>query len=148
MSGLAALLAGHNPPDVYQWHSAAHVEDIEHAVEKAGWRMVHLDGWTIEDRQSFLKATASAFSLPDSAADSVETLGDALAGLDAPEGAAGLVMLWDGWSPLCRHDERCFQDCLSVFRRRVDDGARGRFAVLLRGDGPPLDLPELPAKHP
>ena len=40
MSGLAALLAGHNPPDVYQWHSAAHVPDVQHAVEHAGWSFV------------------------------------------------------------------------------------------------------------
>ena len=38
MSGLAALLAGHNPPDIYQWHNAAHVPDVEHAVEHAGWK--------------------------------------------------------------------------------------------------------------
>ena len=61
MSGLAALLAGHNPPDMYQWHNAAHVPDIEHAVEHAGWKFVYLDGWTVEDKESFLKATAAAF---------------------------------------------------------------------------------------
>ena len=60
MSGLAALLAGHTPPKVYQWHSAASVEDIKHAVEKAGWCFRYIDGWTIEDKETFLKATATA----------------------------------------------------------------------------------------
>jgi hypothetical protein len=30
-------------------------------------------------------------------------------------------------------------------RTRADRGCK--FAVLLRGDGPPIDLPELPVKH-
>ena len=59
MSGLAALLAGHTPPKVYQWHNAASVEDVRHAVEKAGWSFHSLDGWTIEDKETFLKATAA-----------------------------------------------------------------------------------------
>ena len=54
MSGLAAQLAGHTPPDLYQWHNAASVADVEHAVEKAGWKFCHLDGWTIEDKETFL----------------------------------------------------------------------------------------------
>ena len=65
MSGLAALLAGHNPPDLYQWHSAAHVPDVQHAVEPARWEFVYLDGWTIEDKESFLKAAAHAFDADD-----------------------------------------------------------------------------------
>ena len=66
MSGLAALLAGHNPPDIYQWHSAAHVPDVQHAVEHAGWKFAYLDGWTIEDKATFLKATAGVLDFPAS----------------------------------------------------------------------------------
>jgi hypothetical protein len=145
MSGLAALLAGHSQPDLYQWHSAAHVPDIEHCVDHAGWRLVYLDGWTVEDRQTFLKATAAACDLPDSAAESFDALAQSLGGLDAA-GREGVVLLWDGWSPLARHDEQAFTTAMDVLGRRVhSDGSR--FAVLLRGDGPALDLPELPAKH-
>lgn len=146
MSGLAALLAGHNQPDLYQWHSAAHVPDIEHCVEHAGWKLVYLDGWTIEDEQTFLKATAAACELPDSAAESIDALGRALGSLEAP-GRQGIVLLWDGWSPLARHDDAAFKSALEVLGSRVrSDGCK--VAVLLRGDGPALDLPELPAKHP
>lgn len=146
MSGLAALLAGHNPPDVYQWHSAAHVEDIAHAVEKAGWRFVHLDGWTVEDSQSFLKVTASTFSFPDQAGEGFEALAASLRDLDCGE-SGGVIFLWDGWSPLARHDEQGFAEALNTLGVRVRS-AGGKFAVLLRGDGPTLELPELPAKHP
>ena len=78
MSGLAALLAGHNPPDLYQWHSAAHVPDVQHAVEHAGWEFVYLDGWTIEDKESFLTAAAHAFDAEDDKGASFDALSDCL----------------------------------------------------------------------
>ena len=145
MSGLAALLARHTPADVYQWHNAAGVADIQHAVEKAGWTFVHLDGWTVEDKQSFLKATAAAFSFDDDLGENFDALSDCLADVEAGD-HDGVVLLWDGWSPLARHDDESFKAALDVLGRRVrSDGCK--FAVLLRGEGPALDLPELPAKH-
>jgi len=143
MSGLAALLAGHNRPDMYFWHNAAHVEDVKHAVEHAHWRFVYIDGWTHEDKETFLKAAAVAFDLPDSAAASFDALGDGLADVDARDGN-GIVLLWDGWSPLCRADEQAFHVALSVLGGRVNADRGDAFAVLLRGEGPPIDVPELP----
>jgi len=145
MSGLAALLAGHNPPDLYSWHSAAHVPDIAHAVEHAGWRFVYVDGWTVEDSESFLKAAVSALEVEDARGASFDSLADCLGDVDAP-GRQGVVLLWDGWSPLARHDEQAFHVALSVLGGRCHDERGCAFAVLLRGEGPPLDLPELPAK--
>lgn len=146
MSGLAALLAGHNPPDIYQWHSAAHVPDIQHAVEHAGWRFAYLDGWTIEDKSTFLKATASALDFPAHFGENFDAMSDCLSDVTAGD-SNGVVFLWDGWSPLARHDEHAFSVALSVLGGRVNDQKGGKFAVVLRGDGPPLDVPELPAKH-
>ena len=79
MSGLAALLAGHNKPDIYLWHNASHVPDVQHAVEHAGWRFVYLDGWTAEDKGSFLKAAGAAFGLPDQLGEGFDALSHALA---------------------------------------------------------------------
>ena len=145
VSGLAALLAGHNPPDLYQWHSATAVPDVGHAIEHAGWRFVHVDTWTTEDKQSFLAAVAQALAVPDGPAAGFDELSDRLADVDAP-GRRGVVLLWDGWSPLARHDEQAFQVALSVLGGRVNADRGCPFAVLLRGDGPTVDLPELPAK--
>ena len=142
MSGLAALLAGHNPPDLYRWHSATQVEDVQHAVEHAGWTFAYVDGWTLDDAVSFRKAVAVACGLDDSAAESDEALDQALAG--RPQEGNGTVMLWDGWSPFARHDEASFDSAVGLLRRRARAGA---FAAVLRGDGPELDLPELPIKH-
>jgi hypothetical protein len=142
MSGLAALLAGHDEPDVYRWHNAARVHDVQHAVEKAGWSFVYLDGWTVEDKESFLKATSTALGLPDER-ESFDALSDSLGDVSS-EDAGGIVMLWDGWSPLARADEQAFRVALSVLGGRCHAERRGRFAVLLRGDGPHIDVPELP----
>jgi hypothetical protein len=65
--------------------------------------------------------------------------------VDAP-GRNGVVLLWDGWSPLARHDEQAFGVALSVLGGRAHADRGCPFAVLLRGEGPAIDLPELPAK--
>lgn len=145
MSGLAALLAKHNPPSVYQWHSAAPVADVQHAVELAGWTFRYLDGWTLEDRATFLKAAASCLELPDSDAESVEGLASGLEQVEV--GDNGLVLLWDGWSPLARRDQAAFDEVLAAFRQRAHQPGVGKLAVILRGEGPELDLPELPIKR-
>lgn len=146
MSGLAALLAGHTEPDLYQWHSAAHVPDVEHAVEHAGWKFVYLDGWTIEDKQSFLKATAAAFDFPDHFGENFDALSDCLGDVDAGD-RNGVVLLWDGWSPFARHDEQAFHVALSVLGGRANAERGCPFAVIMRGEGPMIDVPELPVKH-
>lgn len=144
MSGLAALLAGHTTPGVYGWHSAASVADVEHAVEHVGWNFCHLDGWAVEDRESFLKAAAASLEVTGSFTGDLESLTTCLDELDA--GERGTVLLWDGWSPLARHDEETFNQVLEVFRRRTSvEGPP--FAVLLRGEGPEVELEELPIKH-
>lgn len=145
MSGLAALLAGHNPPGIYRWHSAAHVPDVEHAVNHAGWSFYHLDGWTVEDKDAFLKAAVQTFGLEDDRGASFDALSDGLAEVDARD-KSGIVLLWDGWSPLCRHDEQAFRVALSVLGGRVNAERGCPFATLLRGEGPIIDVPELPAK--
>ncbi len=144
MSGLAALLAGHNPPDVYQWHSAAPVADVRHAVEKAGWSFAYLDGWTVEDQESFMKSAAACLQTTDAGQD-VEALAACLQAIEAD--GQGMVLLWDGWSPLARKDEGAFNRALEAFRKRASSEDGGKLAVILRGEGPPLELDELPIKR-
>ncbi len=147
MSGLAALLAGHNPPGAYQWHSGAKVEDVRHAVEHAGWRFAHLDGWTVEERQSFAKALGAALGVDDSGdLDSVSTALGSVGSEGGANGVHGTVLLWDGYAPLARHDQETFDQALRLLSERAQQDA-APFAVILRGEGPALDLEELPLKH-
>lgn len=143
MSGLAALLAGRTKPDLYLWHNAAHVPDISHAVDHAGWSFVYLDAWTVEDKTDFLKAVGVALDLGDEYDATFDSLADVLEDVAAPD-RNGTVLLWDGWSPLARADEQAFHVALSVLGGRVNSERGDTFAVLLRGEGPPTDLPELP----
>lgn len=144
MSGLAALLAGHTPTDVYRWHSALPVADVQHAVEHAGWSFRHLDGWTVEDQDAFLKELGAALGLSQGPAD-LDEMAATVSGLTAD--GEGTVLLWEGWSPLARHDEGTFAAAVSTLTSRARDGEADRFAVVLRGEGPDLDLEELPHKH-
>jgi hypothetical protein len=142
MSGLAALLAGHNPPAAYQWHHAAQVDDVRHAVEHAGWQFFHLDGWTVEEREPFAKALGSALGVDDSG--DLDAVREALPSVGAGH-EQGSVLLWDGYGPLARSDRQTFDEALTMLRERTtQDGA---FALIVRGEGPPLDLDELPLKH-
>lgn len=143
MSGLAALLAGHTTPDVYLWHNAARVDDVAHAVEKADWRFAYLDGWTIEDKETFLKAAGAALDLPDYDGSSFEALDAGLMKLHA-EGHKGTMFLWDGWSPLARADEATFNEARRVLGGRTHAENCDKCAVLLRGEGPEIEVPELP----
>ena len=144
MSGLAALLAGHTAADVYRWHGALPAPDVQHAVEHAGWTFRHLDGWTVEDRDAFLKELGAALGTTVAPSD-LDDLAAVVA--DLPAEGEGTVLLWDGWSPLARHDDATFRAAIDAFAARARNSHGGRFAVILRGDGPDLELEELPHKH-
>jgi hypothetical protein len=58
-----------------------------------------------------------------------------------------MVLLWDGWSPLARHDEKAFRKVKRILDKRAESDRRGKLAVIMRGEGPELDAEELPIKH-
>ena len=135
MSGLAALLAGHEAPGIYQWHGAVDAAAVRHIVEHAGWGFAHVDGWTAGDsKAAFLAAVGEALDLPDDYGQNFDALADCLH--DIGRGVAGVVLLWDGWGTLARADERAFSVALSVLGSRVNADKGMPFSVLLRGEGP------------
>jgi RNAse (barnase) inhibitor barstar len=140
MSGLAGLLAGHHRPGVYQWHQAFPVETVRHTVEHAGWRFAAVDGWTHQDKIAFLECMREAFEFPDEYGDNFDALVDCLRDVDADKGT---VLLWDGWGPLAREDRHAFEVAVDVLNGRTQD--EPKFAVLLRGEGPDIDVPALDA---
>ena len=135
MSGLAALLAGRQQPGIYQWHAGFDVPDVRHAVEHAGWAFGHVDGLRAQTRDEFLAAVGDALSFPEGYAQNFDSLGDYLADVD---GGEGTVLLWDAWGPWAREDPQAFSVALSVLGTRVNAERGSRFAVLLRGEGPPV----------
>jgi hypothetical protein len=138
MSGLAALLAGRHEPGIFRWHGAFAVPDVQHTVEHAGWRFAYLDGHDEETSAEFLAGIGKALGLSDEYRHDFDSLADHLAEA-VPSDADGLVLLWDSWSPFARADEQAFSVALSVLGSRVNAERGGRFAVLMRGEGP--DVP-------
>lgn len=140
MSGLAALLAGHRPPGILRWRGAFDTDTVRHAVEQADWRFVHLDGWHgVESKDALLRALGEAFGFPEHYGHNYDALADCLH--DAvPGDREGTVLLWDGWGPFARADPRAFSVALTVLGGRVAADRGGRFAVLLRGEGPDVEL--------
>ena len=138
MSGLAALLAGHEAPGVHRWHGAFDVADVRHTVEHAGWGFAHVDGWTGADsKAAFLAAVGEALDFPDYYGQNFDALADCLR--DIGRGVDGVVLLWDGWGTLARADEKAFAVVLDVLGSRAQAGRGVPFSVLLRGEGP--DVP-------
>ena len=111
-------------------------------MEHAGWQFFHVDGWTVEDREPFAKALGAALGIDDTG--DLSAVGAELASVGADHDH-GSVLLWDGYGPLARHDEAAFKEALAMLTERTKQP--GNFAVILRGEGPPLDLEELPHKH-
>ena len=141
MSGLAGLLAGHHPPGVYQWHTAFAPEDVRHAVEKAGARFAYVDGWTHQDKPELLEAIVEALGCPDPGSGEFDAaLSACLGAVDAQH----LVLLWDGWGPLARTDRGAFDAAAKILAGRATDGS-SPVTVLLRGEGPEIDVPSLDA---
>jgi RNAse (barnase) inhibitor barstar len=135
MSGLAAVLARRHDPGVFLWHAAFGADEVRHTVEHAGWQFGYVDGWGSESEAEFHARVAATLGFPDHGAD-LDALGDRLSDLDQPT-----VLLWDGWGPLARAVPERFPRILRVLYDRSVEGSP--FAVLLRGEGPDVDVPSL-----
>jgi RNAse (barnase) inhibitor barstar len=134
VSGLAAVLAGRQAPGVYLWHAAYDVADVRHTVEHAGWTFGHVDGWTGGSEAELHAALAATLGFPDWYGGNLDALWDCLVTcLVEPT-----VLLWDGWGPLAHAEPDRFPRILRVLRDRSDETPP--FSVLLRGEGPGLDV--------
>ncbi len=130
MSGLAEALAGRVPAGAYRWDSNRPVDDVRHTVEHAGWRFGHLEGAGIETRADLHEAVAAALVLPDWYGRNLDALADVLHDVDGRQ-----LLLWDTWSVLARAEPDFFAEVVSLLG--------GAVSVLLRGDGPDVDVPVL-----
>lgn len=134
MSGLAAVLAGREPPGVHRWSSALDVEDVARAVRSAGWTFAHVDGWTTASTKAdFLVEVGRVLRFPDHYGRNLDALNDCLRDVGTETG--GVVLLWDGWATLARTDPRSFDVVVEILSERAADGPVP-FTVLLRGEGP------------
>jgi hypothetical protein len=123
---------------MYQWHAAFPPDDVRHTVEHAGARFAYVDGWTHQEKAELLDAIAEALEFPESVEHSFEALADCLRDLDGKP----IVLLWDGWGPLARSDQKSFEVASDILAGRAGEG-HCPMSVLLRGGGPDIDVPSL-----
>lgn len=135
MSGLAAIVAGRHEPGVFRWHAHFTPQEVAHTAEMAGWSAAYVDGWTRETQKDVVTAIGESLGLPDQGGN-LDGLLDSLRDVKAPT-----VLLWDGWGPFAHQEPEAFEQVLRGLSDRVGDGTP--FTVLLRGEGPEVDVPSL-----
>jgi len=122
----------------------AAVDDLEAAAEELDWRCVVLDGSEVEDRAAFLESCDEAFALPEWFGMNWDALEECLADLDH-EGSGGVLVVWSGWGEFAEAAAKDFAVALDVLSGAVHgwvtDGVHGGMVML--GDGPEIDVPEL-----
>ncbi len=117
MSGLAAVLAGHEKPGIHLWHGAFDVADVRHSVEHAGWGFAYVDGWTRgETKAAFLAAVGEALDFPDYYGQNFDALADCLHDYAEEPSEDGLTrhLVWDGVAQLRRDHPESYADIRSV----------------------------------
>ena len=87
-------------------------------------------------RPASWRPAQAAFDFPDWFGRNLDALADSLSDVPWPPTAKACVVLWDGWSPLARHDRRVFDVVVDIFAGAGRVRARRPFAVLVRGPGP------------
>lgn len=135
MTGLDALLAGDLPTSVYRWHDGTPPARLRRDVEAAGWHLTRLDGAGVTSKAGAMAAFQAALGLPEHFGANYDALWDCLRDIDEP-----MLLVWEDWGALAVGDEYAFATILEILGERADQGG---FAVLLRGDGPDVDLPWL-----
>ena len=137
MSGLAAVLAGRHDAGVFRWHTAFDADEVRHTVVHAGWEFGYVDGWTGATEADFHAALAATLGFPDWYGGNLDALWDCLVTVVSEP----TVLLWDGWGPLAHAAPDRFPRLLRVLHDRSVE--RPPFTVLLRGEGPEIDVPSL-----
>ena len=139
MSGLASLLAGKVDPGVYRWHTELAAADLSESVAAAGWSLTQISD-VAESKDEVLGAIGTALGFPSHFGRNLDALWDSLRDLSAPT-----VLLWETWGAAAYGSPEVFSKVLRVLQERAAEISEDRpaFTVLLRGDGPDLDVADL-----
>lgn len=130
---LDAVLAA---PGVYRWDGADDATLWAEAVDRDDVRLVAVG--PAGSKAALLTAIAESLRFPEWFGHNFDALVDLLG--DEDYVPSHTVMLWRGWAALAEADPDAFAVFLDVLRERAEQPG---FSVLLQGDGPALDLPQL-----
>ena len=90
---------------------------------------------TARPRPTSSRGVGEALGFPEHYGQNFDALADCLGDVTAGD-SEGWLLLWDGWGPLARHDERAFSVSLSVLGGRVNAERGGPFVVRAARRGP------------
>lgn len=139
MSGLAGLLVGKVDPGIYRWHTELAAADLSESVAAAGWSLAQVSD-VAETKDDVLGAIGTALGFPAHFGRNLDALWDSLRDLSAPT-----VLLWETWGAVAYASPKDFAKVLRVLRDRTAEISEDRpaFTVLLRGEGPDLEVDDL-----
>lgn len=122
-------------PGVQRLHPSYDVGGLRLAVERAGLRWAHLDGWTRETKAEVLDGLGEVLGFPEHYGRNLDALADCLDDI-----GDDTVLVWEGWGAFAVTDESTFAVVVEILRRRAGRKGAAAFSVLLTGAGPDLDL--------
>ncbi|MCL6509881.1 MAG: barstar family protein [Anaerolineae bacterium] len=134
MSKIQAVLSKAREPGVYCFRSRASPITLKRALEKAGWRLFHLDGREVRDKASFLQACAAAMDFPAYFRANWDAFEECLNDLSwAP--AQGYVVLFDRAGQFELSQPRAWATAMDIFQDAVTSWQKSGtpMYVLLRG---------------
>ncbi len=136
MDELDRLLAGELPPAVYRLMSRAAVETVAERVEANGWRCFALNGDTINNKNSFLAACASALHFPDYFGRNWDAFEECLNDLSWVT-AKGYVVLYDNAENFARNAPEEWDVAFDILGDAVGNWQKNGipFVVLMRKTG-------------
>ena len=103
-------------------------------------RFGYVDGWAPRPEAEFLAALGATLGFPDYYGGNLDALWDCL----RRPATEPTVLLWDGWGPLARGERPTgSRALLRVLRDRAAPTRVRRSPLLLRGEGPDVDVPSL-----
>lgn len=123
VDALAAAFAGGRVRGVRVWSPAPAVADVELAARTARWRCVTIDTAGITTKRELIAATGRAFPLPTYLGHNWDALEEALGDVD-PGDAAGMIVVWTGWTDFADADPSGFATALAIYRGSARQWAR------------------------
>ncbi|HEU4322766.1 MAG TPA: barstar family protein [Roseiflexaceae bacterium] len=143
MNKIDALVAGEIPPGLYRFSSRARPDTLTEELAERGWRCFWLDGGTIDDKASFLRACADAMQFPDYFGRNWDALEECLNDLSWVP-ADGYVLVYDQVARFVSAEPDEWSIAADIMSGAADSCAKAGtpLYVLLRGTAGLL--PELP----
>jgi RNAse (barnase) inhibitor barstar len=128
------LLTGRREPGVHAW-TADRREAARGATEaeRAGWRVLWLDGAGVRDKRTLLERCAEEFALPSYFGHNWDALQDTLRDLSWAPTTCGYLVVYDHWGELADADPAAHRTLMDVFETTVGHwrGTATPMAVLL-----------------